>query len=117
VGTCRRDLEASFTDPLARSLAFVAIVLGGLMFMFGEGAAKRQISGIVFGGRPGAVRRAVPHVAVRLGLQNSMRRYETNDVAVASPRAVANPLQTPASQSIDASATADMPSTGKSLVN
>ena len=28
----------------------VAIVIGGLMFMFGEGGAKRQISGIVFGG-------------------------------------------------------------------
>ena len=45
-----RNLEASFTGPLARSLALVAIVLGGLMFMFGEGGAKRQISGIVFGG-------------------------------------------------------------------
>ena len=43
-------LEASFTGPLARSLALVAIVIGGLMFMFGEGGAKRQISGIVFGG-------------------------------------------------------------------
>jgi type IV secretory pathway VirB2 component (pilin) len=30
--------------------ALVAIVIGGLMFMFGEGGAKRQISGIVFGG-------------------------------------------------------------------
>jgi type IV secretory pathway VirB2 component (pilin) len=44
------NLEASFTGPLARSLALVAIVIGGLMFMFGEGGAKRQISGIVFGG-------------------------------------------------------------------
>ena len=44
------NLEASFTGPVARSLALVAIVLGGLMFMFGEGGAKRQISGIVFGG-------------------------------------------------------------------
>jgi type IV secretory pathway VirB2 component (pilin) len=44
------NLESSFTGPLARSLALVAIVLGGLMFMFGEGGAKRQISGIVFGG-------------------------------------------------------------------
>ena len=43
------NLEASFTGPLARSLALVAIVIGGLMFMFGEGGAKRQISGIVFG--------------------------------------------------------------------
>jgi type IV secretory pathway VirB2 component (pilin) len=44
------NLEVSFTGPLARSLALVAIVLGGLMFMYGEGGAKRQISGIVFGG-------------------------------------------------------------------
>ena len=44
------NLEASFTGPLARSIALVAIVIGGLMFMFGEGGAKRQISGIVFGG-------------------------------------------------------------------
>jgi type IV secretion system protein TrbC len=45
-----QNLETSFTGPLARSLALVAIVVGGLMFMFGEGGAKRQISGIVFGG-------------------------------------------------------------------
>jgi len=44
------NLEMSFTGPLARSLALVAIVIGGLMFMFGEGGAKRQVSGIVFGG-------------------------------------------------------------------
>jgi type IV secretory pathway VirB2 component (pilin) len=44
------NLETTFTGPLARSLALVAIVIGGLMFMYGEGGAKRQISGIVFGG-------------------------------------------------------------------
>ena len=44
------NLEASFTGPLARSLALVSIVIGGLMFMFGEGGAKKQVSGIVFGG-------------------------------------------------------------------
>jgi type IV secretory pathway VirB2 component (pilin) len=44
------NLERSFTGPLARSLALVAIVLGGLFFMFGEQGAKRHISGIVFGG-------------------------------------------------------------------
>jgi type IV secretory pathway VirB2 component (pilin) len=44
------NLERSFTGPLARSLALVAIVIGGLLFMYGEGGAKRQISGIVFGG-------------------------------------------------------------------
>ena len=44
------NLAQTFTGPLARSLALVAIVIGGLMFMFGESGAKRQISGIVFGG-------------------------------------------------------------------
>ncbi|MGE3335721.1 MAG: TrbC/VirB2 family protein [Rhodospirillaceae bacterium] len=44
------NLETTFTGPLARSLALVSIVIGGLMFMFGEGGATRQISGIVFGG-------------------------------------------------------------------
>lgn len=44
------NLEATFTGPLARSLALVAIVIGGLLFMYGEAGAKRQISGIVFGG-------------------------------------------------------------------
>jgi type IV secretory pathway VirB2 component (pilin) len=44
------NLALTFTGPLARSLALVAIVIGGLLFMFGEGGAKRQLSGIVFGG-------------------------------------------------------------------
>lgn len=44
------NLERTFTGPLARSLALVSIVIGGLLFMYGEGGAKRQISGIVFGG-------------------------------------------------------------------
>ena len=44
------NLATTFTGPLARSLALVSIVIGGLMFMFGEAGAKRQISGIVFGG-------------------------------------------------------------------
>jgi type IV secretory pathway VirB2 component (pilin) len=44
------NLEQTFTGPLARSLALVAIVIGGLLFMYGEAGAKRQISGIVFGG-------------------------------------------------------------------
>ena len=44
------NLERTFTGPLARTLALVAIVIGGLMFKFGEAGAKRQISGIVFGG-------------------------------------------------------------------
>ena len=44
------NLALTFTGPLARSLALVSIVIGGLLFMFGEAGAKRQNSGIVFGG-------------------------------------------------------------------
>ena len=44
------NLALAFTGVIARSLALVAIVLGGLTFMFGEQGAKRQLSGIVFGG-------------------------------------------------------------------
>ena len=44
------NLERTFTGPLSRSLALVAIVVGGLTFMFGEMGAKRQLAGIVFGG-------------------------------------------------------------------
>jgi type IV secretory pathway VirB2 component (pilin) len=44
------NLEITFTGAIARSLALVAIVIGGLTFMYGEGGAKRQLSGIVFGG-------------------------------------------------------------------
>jgi type IV secretory pathway VirB2 component (pilin) len=44
------NLAISFTGPLARALSLVAIVIGGLMLMYGEAGAKRQLSGIVFGG-------------------------------------------------------------------
>ena len=44
------NLATTFTGALARSLALVAIVIGGLMYMFGEAGAKRQIAGIVMGG-------------------------------------------------------------------
>ncbi len=50
LGTRGARLGDFIHGPLARSLALVSIVIGGLMFMFGEGGAKRQISGIVFGG-------------------------------------------------------------------
>src|SRR5258708_13374360 len=43
-----RNLETSFTGPLARSLPLVAIALGGPMFIFADGGPKRQISAIVF---------------------------------------------------------------------
>ncbi len=42
-------LQNSFTGPIARGLSLVAIVVGGLMFSFGEGDSKRMLAGIVFG--------------------------------------------------------------------
>ena len=58
---------------LARSLALVAIVIGGLMFMFGEGGAKRQISGIVFGGGLALFAGAVPGLAVLMATHGAWR--------------------------------------------
>lgn len=42
-------LQTAFTGPIATGLALVAIVVGGLMFAFGEGAAKRTLAGVIFG--------------------------------------------------------------------
>ncbi len=42
-------LQISFTGPIARGLSLVAIVVGGLLFAFGEGQSKRAMAGIVFG--------------------------------------------------------------------
>ncbi len=43
------NLSTSFTGPIARGLSLVAIVVGGLMFAFGEGESKRMLAGIIFG--------------------------------------------------------------------
>ncbi len=43
------QLQISFTGVIAKGLALVSIVVGGLMFAFGEGGSKRMLSGIVFG--------------------------------------------------------------------
>ena len=42
-------LQTAFTGTIATGLALVAIVLGGLMFAFGEGGAKRTMAGVIFG--------------------------------------------------------------------
>src|SRR6476659_7163313 len=41
-------LQAAFTSTIARGLSLVAIVVGGLMFAFGEGDSKRMLAGILF---------------------------------------------------------------------
>ena len=42
-------LQTAFTGPIAKGLALVAIVIGGLTFAFGEGGGKRTFAGLVFG--------------------------------------------------------------------
>jgi type IV secretory pathway VirB2 component (pilin) len=42
-------LKQAFTGPIATGLSLVAIVIGGLMFAFGEGQSKRVFAGIIFG--------------------------------------------------------------------
>ena len=43
------NLSTAMTGPIASGLALVAIVIGGLMFAFGEGGSKRTLAGIIFG--------------------------------------------------------------------
>ena len=43
------ELQTQFTGPIARGLSLIAIVVGGLMFAFGEGGSKRTLAGIIFG--------------------------------------------------------------------
>lgn len=42
-------LQQSFTGPIAKGLALVAIVIGGLTFAYGEGGGKRTFAGLIFG--------------------------------------------------------------------
>ncbi len=42
-------LQNAFTGTIAKGLSLVAIVVGGLMFAFGEGQSKKMLAGIVFG--------------------------------------------------------------------
>ena len=44
-------LKTAFTGTIATGLSLVAIVVGGLMFAYGEGQSKRTLAGIVFGVR------------------------------------------------------------------
>ena len=49
LGECGNVLQLAFTGPIAKGLALVAIVIGGLTFAFGEGGGKRTFAGIIFG--------------------------------------------------------------------
>ena len=43
------NLMTAMTGPIAKGLSLIAIVIGGLMFAFGEGGSKRTLAGIIFG--------------------------------------------------------------------
>jgi type IV secretion system protein TrbC len=42
-------LKTAFSGTIATDLSLVAIVVGGLMFAYGEGQSKRLLAGIIFG--------------------------------------------------------------------
>lgn len=42
-------LQTAFTGTIAKGLSLVSIVVGGLMFAFGEGHSKKALAGIIFG--------------------------------------------------------------------
>ena len=43
------NLCAAFKNNIGKGLAVVAVIIGGLMFAFGEGGSKSAIAGLVFG--------------------------------------------------------------------
>ncbi len=47
--TAVSNLQTSFTGPIAKGLSLVALVIGGLMFAYSEGQAKKVFAGIIFG--------------------------------------------------------------------
>src|SRR5690242_14516041 len=46
--TAVQNLQTSFTGPIAKGLSLVALVVGGLMFAYSEGASKKVFAGIIF---------------------------------------------------------------------
>lgn len=44
------NMQTAFTGPIATALIAVAVVVTGMTFAFSEGAGKRQLAGIAFGG-------------------------------------------------------------------
>ena len=47
--TTIQALQTDIQGPIAKGLAIIAIVIGGLMFAFGEGSGKKMMAGIIFG--------------------------------------------------------------------
>ena len=66
-------LQTAFTGPIARGLSLIAIVVGGLMFAFGEGGSKKALAGIVFG--LGMAMGAANFLAVLMERRKAWRGY------------------------------------------
>jgi type IV secretory pathway VirB2 component (pilin) len=47
--TAAARLATAFTGPIAKGLALVAIVVGGLQLAFSEGGSRRTVGGLIFG--------------------------------------------------------------------
>ena len=47
--TAVEKLKETMSGPIAKGLSIVAVVVGGLMFAFGEGGSKRALAGVIFG--------------------------------------------------------------------
>lgn len=47
--TAVEKLKDTMTGPIAKGLSLVAVVVGGLMFAYGEGGSKKALAGVIFG--------------------------------------------------------------------
>ena len=47
--TAVENLKTTMTGPIAKGLSLVAVVVGGLMFAYGEGGSKKALAGVIFG--------------------------------------------------------------------
>ena len=68
-------LQQAFTGPIARGLSLIAIVVGGLMFAFGEGGSKKALAGIIFGPWHGNGRGQLPGLVVLMERGKAWRGY------------------------------------------
>jgi len=68
-------LQQSFTTTVARGLALVAIVVGGLGFAYGEGGSKRLLAGIIFGSGMAVLSSFVTHLEWYSGLFARLKRF------------------------------------------
>ena len=71
------ELTTQFTGPIARGLSLIAIVIGGLMFAFGEGGSKRAMAGIIFGLGMGDGSREFPDLVVPMRKAKVWGAYPT----------------------------------------